>query len=498
MHGAQHGARATGLERYGILGERDRRHIDHLVRLISGALRVPIVTITLLPETRLQMIAVVGFPPVLMTAKELSITQACVQHQGPMVMPDLLADPRYREHPRVVATPFARSAVAVPFRSDQVAWLGAVIVWDVVPREFSDAEVNLLQQFAIAVADEVNLTRALAETHAREQLLATIFDNAAVGILVNSLDGRRIACNTRFCEFLDYTREEIISRPVGSLMHPDDVAEGANYHRLMASGQIDTYQREARFIARSGEPVWLKISTSILAGVDDRARCVIVIAENINDRLRAEHSSHVLLGEINHRVNNTLAIVQGMTRQLLRVTRTREEFASALEHRIQSLRISHDLLNDCSWRPLGVDRIVEGLLESAWSQQAARVTYSGSQVVLNAQSTVFLGMVLNELLDRSVRGGALAHRNGRVRIVGEERKTSRQRILELIWREEADQPFAGPGERYISTILETPLLAAAGGRYNRAETANSIVWAISLPIYGQCDDFVPGRQAKAV
>ena len=59
---------------------------------------------------------------------------------------------------------------------------------------------------------------------ARERL-ATIYDQAALGIAEGALDGRLLRVNARFCEIVGRTEAEILSRPFGAFTHPDDRAD---------------------------------------------------------------------------------------------------------------------------------------------------------------------------------------------------------------------------------------------------------------------------------
>src|SRR3546814_5786581 len=62
---------------------------------------------------------------------------------------------------------------------------------------------------------------------------------------------------------------------------------------------------------------------------------------DVTQRKRAEETRHLLIGELNHRVKNTLASVQAIANQTLRHTQSPADFAAKLTGRIQALARAH-------------------------------------------------------------------------------------------------------------------------------------------------------------
>jgi two-component sensor histidine kinase len=73
------------------------------------------------------------------------------------------------------------------------------------------------------------------------------------------------------------------------------------------------------------------------------------IARDISLRKQAEATRQLLLGELNHRVKNTLASVQAIAQQTLLTTEDPTDFATRFAGRIQSLASAHSLLVDATW-----------------------------------------------------------------------------------------------------------------------------------------------------
>jgi two-component system CheB/CheR fusion protein len=62
-------------------------------------------------------------------------------------------------------------------------------------------------------------------------------------------------------------------------------------------------------------------------------RLVLESTRDVTDQKRWERRRQLLLGELSHRVSNTLAVVQSMARQTLRTTKSNTEFVELFEGR---------------------------------------------------------------------------------------------------------------------------------------------------------------------
>ena len=76
-----------------------------------------------------------------------------------MRIPDTLLDARFAEYPTVTGKPFVRSYLGVPLASPDGYNLGSLCALDVQPRDFTDAQVEVMKSFAALTVDELELRR---------------------------------------------------------------------------------------------------------------------------------------------------------------------------------------------------------------------------------------------------------------------------------------------------------------------------------------------------
>src|SRR4051794_10338799 len=86
------------------------------------------------------------------------------------------------------------------------------------------------------------------ETARLEERFRAIFDQAAVGIVQITLDGRFLEVNPGFCRMVGYTPAELLGRSVYTISHPDDHATMSEQIRQLYAGEVPSAHQEKRYI----------------------------------------------------------------------------------------------------------------------------------------------------------------------------------------------------------------------------------------------------------
>ncbi|MFD2816198.1 HWE histidine kinase domain-containing protein [Paracoccus aerius] len=100
-----------------------------------------------------------------------------------------------------------------------------------------------------------------------------------------------------------------------------------------------------------------EIHGSILSGSRQRTLSLQIL--DITERRRAEEVRSLLVGELNHRIKNTLANVQAIARQGLRRSRDLAEFEQSFVGRLQALSRAHSILSDSTWASAPLDQLID-------------------------------------------------------------------------------------------------------------------------------------------
>ncbi|MGA0595343.1 GGDEF domain-containing protein [Enterovirga sp. CN4-39] len=152
----------AALERYDVLDTPAEESFDRITRLTKLLFDVPIATIALLDGHRQWFKSRQGVP-VEEAPRVEAICDVTITAAAPLVVPDTLADPRFREFPLVVGGPKIRFYAGAPLRTPDGQNIGTICAMDTRPRDFSPQQVDALRDLARIVIDELEL-RILATT----------------------------------------------------------------------------------------------------------------------------------------------------------------------------------------------------------------------------------------------------------------------------------------------------------------------------------------------
>jgi adenylate cyclase len=135
-----------------------------------------------------------------------------------------------------------------------------------------------------------------------------------------------------------------------------------------------------------------------------------------DERELAERRQGALINELNHRVKNTLATVQGMAMQTIRPDRDAEEARDAFVERLMALSAAHNLLNEVHWDRAELGAIARTVTAPYDEPPGMRFRIEGPPVPMTATHALAFALALQELASNALKFGALSTPAGRVRI----------------------------------------------------------------------------------
>ena len=142
--------------------------------------------------------------------------------------------------------------------------------------------------------------------------LDDFFENGTIGLHWVGPDGTILRANRHELKMLGYEHAEYVGRHIAEF-HVSQDAITEILRRLSAGGTIDNY--EARLRCKDGSIRDVLISSIVLweVGRFVHTRC---FTTDITERKKAEEAQRLLVGELTHRVKNTLATVQALAKAL--------------------------------------------------------------------------------------------------------------------------------------------------------------------------------------
>jgi PAS domain S-box-containing protein len=264
-----------------------------------------------------------------------------------------------------------RSAVTVSLVKEGKL-VAALYVHDKVPRHWSASQVATIEE--IAEATWAALERQIAEVKLRqsEQRYRRIFEQTSDLIITATLEQTITDCNPAAAEAVGVARESAIGRNIAEFIAPEDVAQTfAMLRRKLQGGGTTRY--DVRVQNSAGEWLYWEINSGLTTADDGRPVELHVVGRDVTERKRAEEQQRLLINELNHRVKNTLAIVQSIGRQTLLRGGASRDVLHSFESRLGALAAAHDVLTRESWSAASMGEIVANALAPFCSEGCCRL-----------------------------------------------------------------------------------------------------------------------------
>ncbi|HEU0059982.1 MAG TPA: HWE histidine kinase domain-containing protein [Hyphomicrobiaceae bacterium] len=249
------------------------------------------------------------------------------------------------------------------------------------------------------------------------------------------------------------------------------------------SPENPSYLASFRFIRPDGQEIWLEETGK--AEFDAQRRYVRLkgLTRDITERKRAEERQRLLIRELDHRVKNALASVATVAQRTREGSASMDEFLQVFDGRIQSMANAHALLSRNHWHGVRLADVVHSELAPYVGAGCAAV--GGPEVMLTAEATQPMAIVLHELVTNASKYGALTTPQGRITVRWDLPQEHMQAGLKLEWIETGGPPCRLPsqpgyGTRAIRSLVPYEL----AGTVDLAFAADGVRCTIELP--GNC------------
>ncbi|HEX5973256.1 MAG TPA: PAS domain S-box protein, partial [Gemmatimonadaceae bacterium] len=244
--------RLDALQSTGLLDSPCEEAFDRLTRLASSFLSAPICLISLVDRDRQFFKSAIGLPELARSTRATSLDYSFCRHVVETGQPLILAD--VRENPLTCANPLIGEAgvvayAGVPLRTPAEQVLGTLCVLDVVPRHWTDREVQVLSDLAASTMTEIALRTELTQRERFErdvverallierERLNAMFESAPAFIAWTRGSNHVIqGANRAFRQLVGF--RDIVGKPVADAL-PEVGTSGllAEVDRVVASGE---------------------------------------------------------------------------------------------------------------------------------------------------------------------------------------------------------------------------------------------------------------------
>jgi PAS domain S-box-containing protein len=202
----------------------------------------------------------------------------------------------------------------------QIPLEGTIRLWHAASRAYRTFVLRAVPLFSVDgtvrewigtcsdVDDQRRAEQALRGSEAEFKAMFELAGGAKTQL--DALTGRIMRANTRFCELVGYTREELAKTTLLDLTHPEDRAATEANLRALVSGDIAEVDIEKRYVRKDGEIVWGHTAAAVLRNPAGHPTRIVASTQDITERKRQEQERERLLTLVGQQRSLLEAVLQ--------------------------------------------------------------------------------------------------------------------------------------------------------------------------------------------
>ena len=340
----------------------------------------------------------------------------------------------------------------------------------------------------VDVTREVEISEALVES---EQRFRAYTETLPQVVFSWDGNGRNDYYNRRWREFAGLPDGPIEPYKWQEFLHPDDRERilAVWRHSLETEGRFDV---ETRFLHCSGEYRWSRAIALPVHHTSGHLKGWVGTLTDIHEAKLLETERELVSRELDHRIKNIFALVNGLVSLTQREDRGEQSFADRLRGRLTALYRAHDLIRPGAGGATlhrtgsSLQDLVRRLLAPYDEAGSNRFVMEGDDIYVNESAATSLALIFHELATNAAKYGALSTEQGKIHL----RSTRNGGMLQFMWTETGGHRGVPLGEKsgFGSKLLVLVVEGQLRGRLSREVTSDGFLIRMELPFGGLLDD----------
>ena len=336
---------------------------------------------------------------------------------SPVVIEDTELDPSSEKFRAVRSAEGYRAVVSAPLMNSRGVVLGMLSVHFRQPHRPGVSDLQWLDLHRRRTGDFISRFRSAQALRESEERLRLAVTASRMGTFDWDLRTGRFLWSDECYRMLGYKAGEIEPGQAAWMahVHPDDrgAAETAEATARLEHTEFNT---EYRILRRDGIVRWVLAHGRFLYDGDKPIR-MIGLKQDITEARQQIETQRVLVGELQHRTRNLMAVVQSIAHQTLENVESLADFEDRFNRRLEALSRVQSLLSRVDNGPITLGALVTMEFEVLGSDAFGdRIRFGGPEAPLRKSAVEMLALAIHELLTNAIKYGALSGATGRLSV----------------------------------------------------------------------------------
>ena len=229
------------------------------------------------------------------------------------------------------------------------------------------------------------------------------------------------AVNDAYCQAVQRDSSELLDKYIFDVFPntPERVAAISESFRKTFSGEtvgLDPRVHKLRLADRSLEDRLWQVTQFRVLCEETGGVYLVQRSVDVTEREKLREQRDLVTAELNHRVRNTLAVVQSVAEHTGLTSDSIETFLKSFSGRLAAMGRNFAALSESHWQGLDFEQIVRTELAPYVGPVLDRIRMQGPQLTMSVKATKDTSMLVHELITNASKHGFLSVPDGRLEI----------------------------------------------------------------------------------
>ncbi len=254
-----------------------------------------------------------------------------------------------------------------------------------------------------------------------------------------------IAANEAYCRAVERSRDELIGQYIFDAFPdtPERLESVLEVFNRTLAGEVTTLENQPYKLqmpdGRILDRLWDLEQFPIYSDTGV-VKYMVQYCEDVTEREALRVQRDLVSAELNHRVRNTLAVVQSVAEHTGEAAQDYESFLQSFQGRLSAISRNFAALSESHWQGLDLESVVAAELEPYAGPVLERISIDGPTITLSVKATKDTSMLVHELITNASKYGFLTQPAGRLSIGWR----IEDGILHVTWSESGLEGISAP------------------------------------------------------